>query len=127
MTRLYGGLIAGVALVGIYLYWVNLTGSIKRLETERTALQETVSTLNHQRDEAIRVSRANAAEVLAIRERADAVLLQISEHYEERLAAKDQSSGIIQEIDHAPQSDDGPIAPVLARALDRLREQAVAP
>lgn len=101
--------VAAVVLVAIAAgaFWV------RGIVAERDELQTRVAALEadlHMRDRIIIQQRQAMAAADADRARAEKADRQLQANREE--------------VIRAPETDDGPVAPVLARALERLRQQA---
>lgn len=104
-------ILAGVA--GILLGAVYVTGQIKkigRLESE-LGIAVGAARINAQ---TVKIERAEYERREAIAGRRDALLAKI----------RGKHATVRKEIASAPASDDGPVAPVLRRQLERMRQQA---
>lgn len=93
--------------------------TIKALRAENQAARAAL-------DDAIAAAQRNANTIQRERELAEKAIRDMAARYEERMARGREKEDAIREIEVAPPSDDGPIAPVLGRALDRLRQQQAA-
>ena len=102
---------------GIAVWEVRLRLARAELEATEARLELT----NEDLEEAVRVNAVTAASLDYLRARsAETVAVLAAER--DALAARSTKVRIIErEIFNAPQSDDGPLAPVLSRALDGLR------
>lgn len=114
MIRIYAALGAVGILIGAYLYWSHLTNKIERLESE-------ITTVTLQRDEAVRVANANAASIEIIKAAAAWDMHVLSDRAAKAEKRKPIIRTIYREIDSATDAENGPIAIVLSRALERLR------
>lgn len=84
--------------------------------------QAAIASLKSERDEAARRANVNAAEAAKLQ----AQVLENERLAAEAAATRRSLAALTQEVQNAiaesPPSDDGPVAPVLGRTLDRLRE-----
>jgi hypothetical protein len=71
-----------------------------------------------------KLARDNAAALDIAAKQHVADMAAVQNHYRHQAAAEKATAHILESIDHAPSSDDGPVAPVLAHALDCLRQRA---
>lgn len=101
------GGVAAVGVLGLWLYVSHLQDKNDRLAVD---LAGAIQTNNENVEVLNRLAAHNARVVQALTLERDAL--------SQRLRVV---SNIRSEIDHAPQSDDGPVAPVLSRVLERLR------
>ncbi len=118
MIRIYAALGAFGLLIGAYLYWSHLTTKIDRLTTENALLST-------QRDEAVRVANANAASIEIIKAAAAWDMHVLADRAAKAEKRRPIIKTIYREIDSATDAENGPIAIVLSRALDRLRSLQV--
>jgi hypothetical protein len=107
------GLAAAAAPVA-WIYISRLQSRAERAETE-------VVRLGQDLDAAVHAADANAQAVERAKQDA-ALTIAALERERNALAARGERVQVIyKEITRAPESDDGPVAPVLARTLDSLR------
>ena len=101
--------------VGVWLYVSHLKAELVA-ETTRAQQAETYGDLAGQ------AADINAKAVEATKAGYERDLARLKTVYEDRIARQAQTTSILKVIDDAPDSDDGPVAPVLRRALDSLRD-----
>jgi predicted nucleic acid-binding Zn-ribbon protein len=118
IARLFGGklgkflLIGGaVVAIGGYIAWQQWT--IESLEADKTQLQ---------RDKASLEANLQATEAALADEREKVRKLAKARDRAAQRAAEFRQ--LQREVDNAPDSDDGPVAPVLRSTLERLRERS---
>lgn len=109
-TLIYG--LAGVALISGALYIVHV---IKQDGAMRVQL-----------DQALQVNRANVEAFNEYKLDQAAAEKAVADQHQADLARLASASKLKQEIAHAPASDNGPVAAVLARTLDGLRNRPAA-
>ncbi|HEY8343329.1 MAG TPA: hypothetical protein VIK75_10125 [Calditerricola sp.] len=102
-------LAAGVVLIAVAAGGIWVRGLIAERDELRTRAAALEADL-HMRDRLIILQRQAMAAADADRARAEKADRQLQANREE--------------VIRAPETDDGPVAPVLARALERLRQQA---
>lgn len=106
MTRAAVLIIVGMAFVGMCLWASLLSERLRRANESLAAVSaahaETLGTLDRLVDDHARIVSVMDAVRISESTRASAM------------------AAMIGDIDHAPESDDGPVAPVLRRALDGL-------
>lgn len=107
-------LAAGAALV--------VAGYIGWLKWDIAAKEAALARVTAERDEAVRVAAANAQALEQLSQQAvDAIAaLEAERAAFARRASRVQV--IVREIERAPSTEDGPVAPVLERAIGRLYE-----
>lgn len=110
---------AAATLAGGVLYIKALRADVSRLETERAALV-------HDLSEAVATNDANLAAMASMQQAANERIAALQREREALAKRAARVRIIYREIDHATEADDGPVAPVLARTLDRLREAGTA-
>lgn len=109
--------LAAVAVLGLWLYVSHLQSRAERAEQEAARLSENLET-------ATRVAVANAQAVEQAKQEAARTIAALERERDAMAERGERVRIIYKEIAHAPESDDGPVAPVLARTLDRLRDPA---
>ena len=116
-VRLIPWALGVLALLGGWAY-------VHHQESEVARLRQNLAVAAANGDLAEKLARGNAAalDIAARQHLADMAAVQ--QHYQHQAAAEKVASHILESIDHAPSSDDGPVATVLMRALDCLRQRA---
>jgi hypothetical protein len=104
-----------LALMAGYLYWHHQQAEIASLKQSLT-----VAEANGALAEKLARDDASALDIAAKQHAADDAAIQ--KHFEHQATAEKAKTIILESIDHAPASDDGPVAPVLLHALDCLRQ-----
>ena len=117
--------LAGAAALAVFIGW---------LMWERVSLQGDLADANReigriegQRDAAVKQAKENAQAVITVQDKAKRDLAAVVAERNVVEIRTERVRTAVKEIENAPTSDDGPIAPVLrdaARFVDSLRETA---
>lgn len=99
------------------IWWLRST--IEDLEARNAHLEALA-------DAAFDAAEANRAAMARLREDHTRTLAAVDRANRDAALAREETMRIRAEIDHAPEEDDGPVAPVLQRALERLRDARAA-
>lgn len=109
------GLIAALAVAG-YFYVAHLRARAEQAEFRASVAED-------QRDKAIEVNAANARALGEIRRAHEAELAAVAADRDAALRRAGRVRIIREDVVRAPDSEDGPVALVLRRALDGLRAE----
>ena len=112
-AKLIGAAVIAAAVLGLYLYVAHLRAVIRQDEANLAAQAQ-------QLDQLQQINRDNLAELEQIKA---AAARQIAALEADRIATEQRATdanAVKKEIVNAPPSDDGPVAPVLGRALQRM-------
>jgi hypothetical protein len=107
-------------LAGVYFYWHHQQAEIANLKQSLT-----VAEVNGALAEKLARSNAFALDA-AEKQHADDEAAIVA-HFKRQASADKATAAILESIKNAPDSDDGPVAPMLMRVLDCLRQRAAAP
>lgn len=124
--RLLGGLswkwllAAALAAAGAGL-WIH----VKTIEADRLAAEKAL--MARDLASAVDAAEMNAAAMRRLRAQAARDLAAVTAERDAHAARLARLNLIGRKIDDAPESDDGPVAPVLGAALDGLRRELAAP
>jgi hypothetical protein len=110
--------VAGGAVV--VMAWAYAHHQQAQVEALRQSL--TVAEANGRFADKMARDNASALAIAAKQYAADEAALE--DHYKHQAAAGKAVAVLLESINHAPPSDDGPVAPVLMRAFNCLREPA---
>lgn len=120
VLSLLGG-VRGLAKIGLILAAVAAVGW---LWWSRGEALEDAARYRSQAAQAREAAQANADALDALRDAHRRALEQVEAATEARRERERELQSSLEEVRHAPDEDDGPIAPVLGRALERLRERS---
>jgi hypothetical protein len=115
------GIAAAVAAAGGYVWHLGSTAA--DLRSDVAQLQKDKGKLEAQLETAAAAAASNARELEAATVRHEAALRSVERYYEQVLADNRADMKRKAEALHAPDSDDGPVAPVLRRVLIKRLEQ----
>lgn len=103
------------ALLGGWLYIAHLHARAEQAEQQIARLTQNLET-------ATTAARTNAAAAIQLQAEATRTIEAVTRERDSFAKRSTKIRIIEKEIAHAPATDDGPVAPVLTRTLDRLRE-----
>ena len=104
-----GGVIA-LAVGGAWLY-------VKTLQAENLSLEKSL-------DVAVSAAQANAKAIIDMQVATDKIVVALKVERQKLTNRVKTVEGILKDVESAPPSDDGPVAPVLAHTLERLFDGA---
>lgn len=99
-------------------YWY-----VSNLQDENAALEEANSILRAELFQAIDAAEQNRMEVERVKEESLRQIRSVKKERDRMIKRAKRFQSLLGEIRHAPESDDGPVAPVLGNTLDRLRNE----
>lgn len=106
--KLIGAAVSVIALLGVWWYVNSITKERDRLRVELT--QERL------------VNESNQRTIKRLIDTYERQMDALEQDREAAIARAAEARNLTMEIESAPETDDAPVAPVLARLLDRLRE-----
>ena len=112
-AKLVMAAIAAAALLGGF-FW------IKSVIAERDAAEARAQTLTVQLNEAERINRENVLASERIQVATDKKLAAVTRERDAFAGRTARLNRFFDEVRNAPDSDDGPVAPVMQRALERM-------
>lgn len=90
-------------------------------------LQDEVLVLEKSLDRAVDAAKANADAVITMQQESEKVLVSIGKDRNRAVARAKALEKVLKDVESAPPSDDGPLAPVLERTVDWLRSVSPSP
>ena len=115
--------LAGAAAIAVFIGW--LLWDRASLRGDLAAANQEIGRVQGQRDAAVKQARENAQAVITVQDKAQRDLAAVVAERNSLEERTERVRIIVKEIENAPRSDDGPIAPVLRNAahfIDSLRE-----
>lgn len=115
--------LAGAAALAVFIGW--LMWERVSLQGDLAAANREIGRVEGQRDEAVKQAKENAQAVITVQDKAKRDLAAVVAERNVVEIRTEHVRTAVKEIENAPPSDNGPIAPVLrdaARFVDSLRE-----
>ena len=112
--------VAAAAVLGVWFY-------VGHLRDRADNAENAAAVAATQRAAALEAANVNAERAVAIATAKDRLIAAVQADRDAALRRADELQAIQREIDRAPDEDDGPVAPVLRRAAERLRHLDTAP
>lgn len=115
--------LAGAAALAVFIGW--LLWDRSTLQSDLAAANREIGRIEGQRDAAVKQAKENAQAVIIVQDKAKRDLAAVVAERNVVEIRTERVRTAVKEIENAPPSEDGPIAPVLrdaARFVDSLRE-----